>query len=90
MDYNNQNSNQQPAEGQYSNTYSQQTTGQYVAGSQQGSYGSLFEALMGSGSSGGSSSSSSYSGRSRSGGGGYTSRSGGGGYSGGGRGGGGR
>ncbi len=29
MDYNNQNSNQQPSEGQYSNTYSQQTTGQY-------------------------------------------------------------
>ena len=43
----------------------QQTTGQYVAGSQQGSYGSLFEALMGSGSSGGSySGSSSYGGSS--------------------------
>ena len=43
----------------------QQTTGQYVAGSQQGSYGSLFEALMGSGSSGGSySGSSSYGGAS--------------------------
>ena len=43
----------------------QQTTGQYVAGQQQGSYGSLFEALMGSGSSGGSySGSSSYGGSS--------------------------
>ena len=40
----------------------QQTTGQYVAGSQQGSYGSLFEALMGgSASYGGSSSGSSSS-----------------------------
>ncbi|MBO4910584.1 MAG: hypothetical protein J5476_15030 [Lachnospiraceae bacterium] len=29
MDYNNQNSNQQPADVQYSNTYSQQGTGQY-------------------------------------------------------------